>query len=261
MDKELLRVVIIALGVTVMVCMVIWSVFKNRKPKDKINFYDRKDPLGKIDDSLVINTDNDDFDVIPLSSNFGGNDDALDDPIFNQTTGLQGEERDVAPDYFDPIEEEEREDEVEAAMAAVEIDNFGGAEVSEVPSIIQIHILALEYDGFNGQDLLKVFKEHGLEYGNLKVFERLDEERRVDYTVASMVEPGTFPNENMESFNCPGIVFFLQPDELSHPVKVFDEFIKTIGDIAVTLEGVELDHAREALSKETIINIRRGLLR
>jgi cell division protein ZipA len=289
MDKELLRVVIIALGATVMVCMILWSVFKNRKPKDRINFYDRKDPLGRIDESLVINTEHDDFDVIPLS-NFRETDD-VDDPIYNSAKGSLKQESDVYnpeeesddqqhkssdfydstdddelqhSDFYDSIEDDEEQpkDEVEDAMAEVlEIEGIDADKTADVPNIIQIHILALEYEGFNGVDLLRVFKKHGFEYGSLKVFESLDEERRVDFTIASMVEPGTFPDTNMELFNCPGIVFFFQPSVLNNPVKVFDHFIETISEIAVELEGVELDHTREQLSKETILNIRRGLLR
>ena len=268
MDKELLRIVIISLGVTVMVCMVVWSIFKNRKPKGRVNFYNPRDPLGKIDDSLVINTEHDDFDVIPLSSSFGNDD--IDDPLFSSTPDShqyeyeEEEEYEDESDYFDPAEDEELLDEVEEAMVAEKIIDKHPVEKVEspkVPSVIQISILALEYDGFNGQDLLNVFKKHGLEYGSLKVFERLDAERQVDYTVASMVEPGTFPDKNMELFYCPGIVFFFQPDQLSNPIKVFDQFIQVISEIAVEIEGVELDHKREPLSKEVIMDIRRGLLR
>lgn len=266
MDKELLRVVIISLGVVVMVSMVIWSLFKNRKPKGRVNFYSPNEPLGKIDDSLVINTEHDDFDVVPLSSNFGSND--VGDPLFSQDSGFhQSEGLEDEPSYFESVDDgsdgRRRLDEVEVAMTpTLEIDDIEEDEIPPVPSVIQISILALEYEGFNGQDLLRVFEKHGLEYGSLKVFECLDEERRVDYTVASMVEPGVFPaDQDMKLFYCPGIVFFLQPDQLSHPIKVFDQFIKTISEMAIELEGVELDHAREPLSKETIVNIRRGLLR
>ena len=54
----------------------------------------------------------------------------------------------------------------------------------------------------------------GLEYGSLKIFERLDANRLVDFGVACIVEPGTFPDKDLENFYCPGIVFFMQPEAL-----------------------------------------------
>ncbi|MCF6204886.1 MAG: cell division protein [Methylococcaceae bacterium] len=270
MDKDILRLVIISLGVFVMLCMVLWSFFKNKKPKRDMKFYNKKDPLGKIDDSLVINTDNDDFDVVPLGvvtdDGLAPNSDfeSDPDPIFNNQVQAR-EKTNYAPvsqeQYVEPEPEPELEidgfieDDLDLIKPQEENLNF------EVPRIIQIHIFALDYEGFSGKDLLDAFQKTSLTYGSLKIFERLDSQKRVDFAVASMIEPGTFPDKGMESFTCPGIVFFLQPAELDHPLTVFDEFIKTIEIIATRLEGVKLDHKREPLSKETIKQIRTHLAR
>lgn len=268
MDKDILRLVIISLGIFVMLCMVLWSLFKNRKPRRDVKFYNKKDPLGKIDDSLVINTDNDDFDVVPLGV---VTDDGLvpdsgfesdPDPIFNNQVQAR-EQTDYAPvsqeQYAETDPEPEleiegfKEDDLELIKPQKKNSSF------EVPKIIQIHIFALDYEGFSGEDLRDTFQQNSLTYGSLKIFERLDSQNRVDFAVASMIEPGTFPDQDMELFTCPGIVFFLQPAELDDPLRVFDEFIKTIEIIATRLEGVKLDHKREPLSKETIKQIRINL--
>ncbi len=268
MDKDILRLVIISLGVFVMLCMVLWSFFKNRKPRRDVMFYNKKEPLGKIDDSLVINTDNDDFDVVPLGV---VTDDGLvpdpgfesdPDPIFNNQVQAR-EQTDYAPvsqeQYAETDPEPEleiegfKEDDLELIKPQKKNSSF------EVPKIIQIHIFALEYEGFSGKDLRDAFQQNSLTYGSLKIFERLNSQNRVDFAVASMIEPGTFPDQDMELFTCPGIVFFLQPAELDDPLRVFDEFIKTIEIIATRLEGVKLDHKREPLSKETIEQIRINL--
>ncbi len=269
MDKDILRLVIISLGVFIMLCMVLWSFFKNRKPRRDMKFYNKKDPLGKIDDSLVINTDNDDFDVVPLGvvtddglvPNSGFESDP--DPIFNNQVQSR-EKTDYAPvsqeQYVETEPEPEfeidgfKEDDLDLIKPQKKDSNF------EVPKIIQIHIFALDYEGFSGKDLRDAFQQTNLTYGSLKIFERLDSQNRVDFAVASMIEPGTFPDQDMESFTCPGIVFFLQPAELDNPSSVFDEFIKTIEIIAARLEGVKLDHKREPLSKETIKQIRTHLV-
>ncbi|MCK5830480.1 MAG: hypothetical protein KAH20_09280 [Methylococcales bacterium] len=299
MDKDILRIVIITLGVLTMLGMVIWHFFQSRK-SHRNSFYNNRDPLGKIDDSLIINTENDDFDVVPLP--LGAVSDyelsPNDDPIFNNTSNYQEQEfKDYAVESSNaeitPKPSPEMEDVFNSSFAEttslkmddqpkpkpevdnkipneLEVDDFkdvrGKQNESEekktnieVPSIIQIHVFALDYDGFKGKDLLNVFKESKLEYGSVKIFERLDENRKVDFAVASMVEPGTFPDTNIESFSCPGVVFFLQPAVLDNPLKIFDEFITTIDKVASKLDGVKLDQNREPLSTETIRMIRKSL--
>ena len=226
MDKDLLRIVIIAIGGIVIVGMVLWSFFKNKNTKRGIDFYDRGNPLENIDESLILNTEHDDFDIVPLGS-------ALDDEL------------DV-----DPISSTREEEHYEEPEQIDKVDQ---------PKIIQFSIVASADEGFNGVDLIEAFDKVGLDYGSNKIFERLDEQRRIDFAVASMVEPGTFPETNLESFSSPGIVFFLQPGELDNPLEVFDEFIQTIDMLATELDGVKWDHNRQPLSDETIQQFRMKL--
>jgi len=226
MDKDLLRIVIIAIGGIVIAGMVLWSFFKNKNTKRGMDFYDRGNPLENIDESLILNTEHDDFDIVPLGS-------ALDDEL-----------------YVDPISSSSEEEHYEEQEQIDKVDQ---------PKIIQFSIVASADEGFNGVDLIEAFDKVGLDYGSNKIFERLDEQRRIDFAVASMVEPGTFPETNLESFSSPGIVFFLQPGELDNPLEVFDEFIQTIDMLATELDGVKWDHNRQPLSDETIQQFRMRL--
>ncbi len=225
MDKDLLRIVIIMVGVIVIIGMLIWHFIKHKRSHDEIDFYDKGDPLDHIDDALVVDTDHDDFDIVPLGSVLGD---------------------DLAPD---PI------------TKASELEQQGQESDADLPDIVQFSIVASADEGFNGKILAETFKLVGLEYGSVKVFERLDENRHVNFAVASMVEPGTFPETDMESFFCPGIVFFLQPGGMDNPVEVFDEFIQTIKLLASELDGVIWDHNRQPLTEDVIQLFRENLLR
>jgi len=226
MDKDLLRLVIIAIGATVIIGMVLWWMFKNKKSRRGIDFYDKGNPLDKIDDSLILNTDNDDFDIVPLGS-------ALDEG-FEPDPITVASETDFTP-------ETEAETPTQPAVKSIKL-----------PSIVQFSIVAPTEEGFNGERLIEVFDQVGLEYGSMKIFERVDEQRRVDFAVASMVEPGTFPADELSSFSSPGIVFFIQPSELDEPAAIFADFIQTIDLIATELKGIKLDHNREPLTEKTI---------
>ena len=83
----------------------------------------------------------------------------------------------------------------------------------------------------------------------------------VDFGVASMVEPGTFPENDLKQFYSPGLVFFMQPKEVDDPVAVFDDFIETIDFLAAVLGGEKWDDKREPLTEQTVQTFRNKLLR
>ncbi len=270
MDKDLLRIVIIALGIIVMLGLWAWSAFKNRTPNSKVKFHKDNDPLENIDDSLLMNSDNDDFDIVSLDS-------VMDDDkdVFSINVNQEKIDDSDLPLEFssddalvldslleeDPVSESQPYDYDKATDLNPENSPQDQEESIQivVPDIIQFHILALDYEGFNGKQLQQVFKNLNLTFGSTKIYESLDANRSVKFSIASMVEPGTFPDKDYESFTCPGIVFFLQAKELENPVEVFDELIEIIDLIASELEGVKLDHSREPLSKSTILHIRNAL--
>jgi cell division protein ZipA len=226
MDKDLLRIIIIAVGSAVVLGMILWNAYKNRHKNRGINFYDDGDPLENIDESLIVSHEHDDFDIVPIGS--AREDDA----------GL----------------EQPQEEQPEAQSEPVYPTR------DELPKLIQFSIVARSDQGFNGAELKAAFDRTGLTYGeSVQVFERLDENNLVDFTVASMVDPGTFPAFNLEQFYCPGIVFFMQPRVLDNPAKVFDNFIQTMRFLAADLDGIILDHQHQPLSERTVKAFRQKL--
>lgn len=230
MDKEILRIVIIATGLVVVMGMIVWSYLKGKKSEQERDFYNGNIPPN-FDELLTANpasqtvADIDDFDIIPLGP---------------------AKSYDKSDRYFED-NDEDADDEIVQSQRFV------------TPAIIQFSLVANADDGFNGADLSAAFEKVGLEYGSMKIFERLDVNRLVDFGVACMVEPGTFPATDLEDFYCPGIVFFMQPGELENAQAVFDDFIETIRLLAAELDGAIWDHQRQALSDATVQTIRQSL--
>ncbi len=239
MDKDILRIVIIVIGTLVIAGMLLWHYIKNRQNQSGFNFFDRGDHLGEIDDSLVIDTKDDDFDIIPLG---GVNDHENSDYLADDTEFT--------------VNDIDQEFQVELKHHA----NEAGGAGFEIPDILQFGIVSAEESGFNGKQLQQAFAKVGLKYGSNQVYERLDEYDQVDFSVASMVEPGFFPADNLESFICPGIVFFFQPKLVNDPLVVFDDFTETIHILAVELGGIEWDHNRQPLTADTRQMIRNQLV-
>ena len=66
MDKDLLRLVIIGLGLVVVFGFLTVAYIKNKPSRSRHLFNKGDRGLGSIDDSLVINTEHDAFDIVPI---------------------------------------------------------------------------------------------------------------------------------------------------------------------------------------------------
>ena len=146
-----------------------------------------------------------------------------------------------------------------AAYNIEEIDIDPPQRPAVAPSIIQFSVITKGNDDFNGADIFHVMENLGLEYGSMQIFERIDENRFVQFGAACMLEPGTFPRDNIEEFYCPGIVFFMQIDVLDDRVAAFNDYVHTIVVFAQQMDGVILDHRRQVLTNEMVDAIRNSL--
>ncbi|MGZ5050190.1 MAG: cell division protein ZipA C-terminal FtsZ-binding domain-containing protein [Methylobacter sp.] len=239
MDKEILRIVIIATGMVVVIGMLVWAYIKDKKAQQEMDYYD--EDVDYDDEALEeerFDDSKDDFDLVPIEAD-------------KKSSVSQHHGHDKSDRYFDEDESDdyygEEEEDVEPPPRAA------------APAIIQFSIITKADEDFNGEDLVDAFKMVGLEYGSLKIFERLDANRLVDFGVACIVEPGTFPEKELDQFYCPGIVFFMQPEALDDPQAVFDDYIETIYLLADRLDGVILDHRRQPLTEATVQAIRQSL--
>jgi cell division protein ZipA len=237
MDKELLRIVIIATGLIIITGMLAWAYVKNTKYRRSLDDIEDETPprAGRRHQSPGIG----DEDFLGVLDDY--DDEALEiEPTASVSKPGHYQESDI-----DDLMDDEDYAEPEPRFAA--------------PSIIQFSVVANLDGGFNGLDLAQTFDIAGLEYGNLKIYERLDSKRLVDFGVASMMPPGTFPEDDLEAFYTPGIIFFMQPGELEDAASVFDDFVQTAVFAAEELDGTVLDHEHKPLSERTVELIRRSL--
>ncbi len=230
MDKDFLRLVILGMGGVLIVGILLWGILANRKSRSPMDFYDRRNPLDNIDEALIVKTGEDDFDIVHLGSAIDEDDDELE---LNDDSEL----------YFDDTDQSLESETPKATTSG----------------IIQFSIVAKTEQGFSGQELLAALRSEGLQYTDFQIFQRLDINGLPEYAVASMVEPGTFPENEMEDFSCPGIVFFMQPDELDNSLEVYDQMIASISQLTAKMDGIEWDSERQPLTTDTVQAIRNTL--
>ena len=76
---------------------------------------------------------------------------------------------------------------------------------------ISLYVQAKEQDAFLGNDLLRVLLSLGCRYGDMNIFHRHENKNGLGkeiFSVASMLEPGTFDLNKLPETNIPGVVLF-----------------------------------------------------
>jgi cell division protein ZipA len=141
-------------------------------------------------------------------------------------------------------------------------DLFGFSAQEESPVdvpklIIQINLRARSRP-FSGPDIEKAMRDTGLAMGELAIYQRFatDGSLKVLFNVASMVEPGVFPRQDVENFTTPGLTLFTQLPGPGDSMAIFSDMLFTAERLAATLDGELQDETHSALSKQTIEHLR-----
>ncbi|MEY4194507.1 MAG: hypothetical protein RLZZ226_875 [Pseudomonadota bacterium] len=128
------------------------------------------------------------------------------------------------------------------------------------PFLIQVSIVSKNEKAFTGSALKAALHELGLVHGEMGIYHRMDHALKQPlFSVASLVEPGTFPVDTMERFESPGIVLFYQPARVPDPLDVFDNLLDTCHELSAQLDGIEWDETRQPLTLRKITDMRHRL--
>lgn len=135
-------------------------------------------------------------------------------------------------------------------------------EEFEHSEVLVLNVAARDGRVFTGDDLLQVLITSGLKFGDMNIFhKRLSKEHQgtVIFSVANMLNPGTFDLNNMDEFTTLGISFFLA---LPTPINNLDAFEQMLGvaqEIRATLGGDLKDDHRNAMTGQTIEHYRQRI--
>lgn len=122
--------------------------------------------------------------------------------------------------------------------------------------ILQINVVAGK-GRFSGNDIVEVAREIDLQAGDMQIFHRsAPGSNRVLFSMASLLEPGSFPLDSMGGFATPGVTLFTQLPGPVDGLKVYSEMLEAAGRLAESLGGELRDETHSALTKQTIEHTR-----
>lgn len=143
-----------------------------------------------------------------------------------------------------------------------ELAGIRGRAVGE-EKIIALSVMAPETGPYNGAGVAEVLESAGLRLTAQGVFQRTletDDGPVALFTVANIVEPGTFDASNPGATQTPGIVLIMQLPAPFDGLAAFEMMLTTARRVAQTLGGQLLDGRRCDLTTQAIEHLREELL-
>ena len=121
---------------------------------------------------------------------------------------------------------------------------------AEPERVVTIRLTGQANAKFAGELLLIALREAGLRHGKFGIFHRhLDgSPDAIVFSVASLVEPGSFDLTRIRSDRLPGVSFFLALPTPSDDLAAFDDMLATARQLASKLNGQLLDEHGSHLS-------------
>jgi cell division protein ZipA len=240
-DRDTVRIVLLVIGILVIAGIYVWGVHKQKI----LDFLMRRGEFDELE-----------FDQSPDSEP------AIYDETEEYASARVPKRREphFPEDEFEDDDLNFRRPEPPPPPPPPEKPDLAKTAALGAPFLIQLSVVAGGNRVFRGEELRDAMLSLELVHGEMDIFHRLDRDFRDSlFSIASLVEPGTFPIDDMASFECPGIVLFFQPARVPNPVEVFDDLVATGHDLAVRLNGIEWDEARRPLTSEKIADMRARL--
>ncbi len=135
---------------------------------------------------------------------------------------------------------------------------------AEPEDVLVMHLMTDKGQTCCGQLLLDTAVSLGLRYGAMKIFHRHSEEDGsgpVLFSMANLLNPGTFDLNTMGDMQSVGVTLFMTPNELEEPVDAFDIMLETAEKLAQELQLTLKDESRSSMTKQTIDHYRQKALK
>ena len=124
------------------------------------------------------------------------------------------------------------------------------APTPQKQKIITLRVVARNHSSFAGDDLALSLRGIGLRHGKFGIYHRHDgnDESKVIFSVASLVEPGSFDLENLKSQKIPGISLFMVLPCSIDGAQAFDLMMVAARALTQSLNADLLDESGSTLS-------------
>ncbi len=132
----------------------------------------------------------------------------------------------------------------------------------EPSEVLVVNVMSREGYMFHGPDLLQVMLAAGLKHGEMNIFHRHLDNRGdspIVFSVANILNPGTFDLEIMEQLETRGVSLFLAMPAVISNREAFENMLRTAQQIRAALDGELCDDRRSVMTAQTIEHYRQRI--
>ena len=125
--------------------------------------------------------------------------------------------------------------------------------------IIVLNVMAHEGSRFPGLDIHTAMAMAGMHHGDMNIYHQHVETNGSGptiFSIANVIEPGSFDPASMEEFSSPGLVLFLRLPVAIESGKAFEKMLASARLLAQQLDGELMDETRSTLTQQTIGHLR-----
>ncbi len=271
MDRDLLRFLLVVLGVLLVLGIYLWDRYKRTLPSARNRRVIDESPA--FDDPLVDSSDEADERRMPPE--LSDRDDVAGDPPIAEPTAepRPSDSRDALDPDPDPglIGQWSATANREGPQMSMGLhfDAHGDNDyLSTDPALqddverklIVIHV-ASPSGVLAGPAIAAACDTVGLKLGDMSIYHRRDDASGgVVFSVASMVEPGAFPADGMAQFRTPGLAMFTQLPGVRDGVTIYDEMLAVASRLAELLHAEVQDERRNKLTRQMQDHMRESII-
>ncbi|WP_394174651.1 cell division protein ZipA [Thalassotalea litorea] len=120
--------------------------------------------------------------------------------------------------------------------------------------VLAISVVAGQNQLIAGAALLPSLLTLGMKYGDMNIFHRHQDNSGkgpIHFSLANMINPGTFDLDNMENFATTGLTLFMTLPNAGDPSKVFKLMLSAAKQLASEFGGQVLDGQRSVMTRQT----------
>ena len=149
---------------------------------------------------------------------------------------------------------------VESQPASSAANDESPALDRTVEELLIINVVASKGHRFFGEDIVRALRGQGLTYGEMNIFHRKDPMTKAkQFSIANLVEPGTFDLSDLDRLQSPGMSFFLQLPGPEDATDAFDAMMAAAQHVAFELGGELRDEQMSVLTGQTREHMRQRI--
>jgi cell division protein ZipA len=122
------------------------------------------------------------------------------------------------------------------------------------PEVLIISVVMPENQQISGAALLPTLLTLGMKFGDMNIFHRHQDNAgngKVTFSLANIMNPGTFDLDNMGSFTTQGVSLFMTLPNAGDAFIVFEQMLNAAKQLALEFNGQLLDDKRNVMTKQT----------